>query len=186
MARLLANPPCRVLFAGWESDTYSLGRAGWKIALEEHPNHHSFTREFRMILNYPEADLHAVATAHARDADDYRRHPNAPTPIFQVRQMFSRAMVRFIEPVLVSPQWVNTVPHMMEMSEIEWKQQPLFQQVNTPVAEELIVEPATVAELLDQIRHMQAPEQAAIRARQRRNADVPQMHASIISFPRSA
>jgi hypothetical protein len=153
--------------------------------METHRDPYHYMEEVRMILHYPNADLHAVASTHVRDIETYKQL-HAPLPVFQVRQMFSRAMVRFMEPVLVQPQWVNTVPHMMDMTEIEWKQQPLYQQVNTPVAEELIVEPATVAELLDRIRHMQAPEQAAIRARQRRNADVPQMHASIISFPRRA
>jgi len=187
MVHSLANQPCRVLFAGWESDTYSLGRAGWKVAVEEIKNHHDFSSEMRMILHFPQADLHAIAAAPLRNIHDYQRLDPTNRPVFLVRHMFSRAMVRFIEPVLVNPQWVNTMPSMMDMTEIEWSQQPLFQRLDVPVAEEIIAEPATVMQLLERVRQMQAPEQAGIRARQRRNeVDVPQVHASIITFPRRA
>lgn len=58
--------------------------------------------------------------------------------------------------------------------------------VFAPMAEEIIVEPATVAGLLDQIKQLQAPELAAIRERNRRadsrNFTAQRFHAQIVSL----
>lgn len=60
---------------------------------------------------------------------------------------------------------------------------PFFQTLHVPAAEPLIVDQATVSDLLERIRLMQAPEQAAIRARNTSRERIhSRIHAHIMSL----
>lgn len=122
-------------------------------------------------------DPRSTASALAAQQDRCRFQP---VVIQQVLHQDGSYHVVHMEPVHMM-HWVETRP---EVSATNFYDAPLFRELGKPVAEEIIVEPATVQQLLDQIRHMQAPEQAAIRARQRsqERREPSQVHASIISL----
>lgn len=188
------NPVCPVHFAGFVADTYSLGRQGWNIAIEEDPQ----TLCMYMTLFHKSSGLRGIAELtdfdfyrwRAKDAGSYG---SQPSPTFVVRQMGSKLVLRYetgFQPFALQ-NWVDTVPSTVMTEECEIMQLPLFRKLDTPVAEQLIVEPDDVSAMLEQIRKMQSPEQAAIRARNRsrergEEVDVPRIHATILTFPKAA
>lgn len=181
------NPPCEVHFAGWKSDTYSLGRAGWKVSIEEYTRlDYSYGRQ-RMLLHHPELGLNGIAESQGdfQPSEWRHHHMTGRLPVFVVKNIVARTMYRVNDDLSNFRDWHDTVPAMIVVSEFDLYHLPLFQKIAKPVAEELIVDPLTVSELLDQIRKRQAPGQAEIRQRDR-SRETPTMHAQILTFPMAA
>jgi len=192
MARSLVeqNPPCPVHFAGWSSDTFTLGRHGWDVAYQQ--DHYRDERE--LLLYHKESGTKALAKASGNHFDKrvfgYQSYPEFNVVRITTEKMHVRYDVRSLHP-FSNMAWVNTEPSMIQIEEHDLMSLPLFQKLHAPVAESLIVEPATVADLLDKIRKMQSPEQAAIRARNRsrdasNDGQKPFIHATLISFDKAA
>lgn len=194
MAALLANAarrvlsePCEVVWAGFRSNTYALQQAGWEIAAEE-----DFVEgRIRLMLRHQDMNLYAMSEHRNfnffQAAREYVRPPvfhviNAAPRIEVMRTMLSEPSFKQIDAM---PQYATRVDSIEDMG--------IFA---TPLArtEEIIVEPADVYALLEQIRTMQAPEQAEIRKRERRRDEGTrieavarqQFHAQILSFDREA
>lgn len=189
MALSLVNPPCRVVFAGWESDTYSLGRAGWEISIQKSHRPEIYGAIDTMLLHFPAARLNLMATCREFFTRDWRLSGalDRDLPVFNVQRAVTDMIFRHevgAIPALFSA-WANTTPAFIDTSIYNT---PLFLDKQAPAAEQLIVEPETVAELLDKIRRMQAPEMAAIRERERRRERIatPTLHAQILTFQRAA
>lgn len=195
MALFLAsqNPPCRVLFEGFESDTFQLGRRGWEIALEQD----NYDMKMRMILRH-KSGLYGMAESLERFSAQewhYRYYTNGRLnrdyeglPTFVVSQVSNRMIVRHYG--ASSPfegfSMVETDPEHMMVSDIELSSLPLFKAKGQPAAEDLIVDPATVSEMLEQIRQRQSPIQKEIRERARRREVIPVRHAAIYTLPQAA
>lgn len=187
--RLLSRP-ITVRWAGWETNTYRLQQAGWELSAE-----HDFTSmHIRLAMRHTPCQCVAITAPLAVDFYDAAYGMHAPPPA-TVQYFACRATVQFYEqsvssfkPIDAAPQFVSST--MRSIEDLKWFATPLVR------TEEIIVEPETVAELLEKIRKMQAPEQAAIRARERlRNLEgveigavrqQQQFHAQILSFPRAA
>lgn len=194
MAHLQAslNPPCEVFFAGWRSTTYELGRAGWKISFQENA-YQGLRSAPRLLLYYPASRLSAIAECEDRNFLTlewrYQGERWDRLPRFFVHHVASDFIVRTANEFSFSA-WVNTVPERTVVEDRSIYTLPLFASINQPAAEELIVEPETVSQLLDQIRAMQEPGQKDIRERNRRRereaADMPTVHARILTFPKAA
>ena len=195
MARLLVNPRSRVLFAGFSSDTYTLGRHGWDVSVKEEFDR----RRFEMMLSHAEANLilHAVSATdpmrehHTRSHNlyynEFNHRDEFDGPEFKVVRAFSRdPNLKVFHEMSVFSLWSDTVPKRIEHDLRSYNpfEFPIFMNRGEPAAKELIVEPQDVMQLLEQIKRMQAPEQADIRERRRR--DVPIAHATILSFPEAA
>jgi len=143
------------------------------------------------MISHPAHDIHFMAVAPENSLYAYRSELGRNYPIFRVvRLMRGNTVMRSYAPTsareLDGYRWVSTEPAMIDVKEWTWGEHPLFRELEKPIAEEIIAEPATVMQLLDQIRSMQAPEQARIRATQRRSEAPPVIHASILSFPTAA
>lgn len=187
MALLLVNPVSIVRFAGWESDTFRLGRSGWDISVEE-----SFEdRKFNMLLYHhgsqikmlAEAREHPMKERYSRLHSHYSQNfGDRDGPMFNVvRAWAGEAFIR-LTGFLNFSGWSDTSPTIVHAeTERDVMSLPIFTQREAPKAEELIVEPQDVMQLLDQIKRMQSPEQAAIRANNRRTT-APTAHATILSF----
>lgn len=206
MARLLAelNPPCLVYFAGWEATTFQLGREGWDIAIEEDYSYMPDYPRLQMILRHKPSGLSGLAECsepfdlvrwRSQYASHYERrgHEWDNLPRFRVRSMGSKIILRFdsSHQPLRNAYLADTEPKHIMVEERDLLTLPLFERREAPVAEQLIVEPQDVASMLEQIRKMQSPEQAAIRARNRSRerasaTSIPQIHATILTFPRAA
>lgn len=181
------NPILDVEFAGLRSDTCTLGRCGWKLAIEAGVNHY---RDMRLvILHHPflgvtlTGRIELPTFAQFRDPQEARQHM---PPVRLERCVMKGHGTVYLQGALPKVEWVETAPTLMEVSRSDLFALPIFAALNAPdpAAEQLIVEPATVSELLDQIRRMQAPEQAAIRERERRRerSTTPRLHAQILSL----
>jgi hypothetical protein len=83
-----------------------------------------------------------------------------------MQQMGCDIVIQLLEGSPFAFEPIDAKPQMVRMTR---KSIDDFQIVATPLArtQEIIVEPATVAEMLEKIKAMQVPEQAAIRARNR-------------------
>lgn len=185
LSLLKANLPCRVRFAGWESDTFRLGRSGWKISYQE--DHHR--GECQLLLFMPVWRIQCWA--HARNSFrsiEWRAggQQEDRLPEFEVQKAASDFIVRMSgsAPLPIFKVWADTDPSfsMIEETEMSFYHTPLFLEKEAAPAEELIVDPATVSELLEQIRQRQSPTQAEIRARDR-SRNRPLLHAKILTFP---
>jgi hypothetical protein len=193
MALLRVNPPCPVLFEGWETTTEALGRRGWRISLEEEYRPYDFASEKRLLLYHDKSNLKMLAVSREyreymeRDRynsfqHQYMQEWNGPT--FNVVHVandfvfkYDTCMPQFIE-------WGETRPRTIEMHEQDIMMTPLFLKLKEAEAKEIIVEPQEVSQLLEQIMRMQSPGQAEIRKRNR--LITPQVHASILTFPGAA
>lgn len=185
-ARILSQP-CEVFFSGFRANTYGLQQAGWEVSA-----HQDFEyMRIRLALRHRDRQLYAVT-----DAVDYNFmdvHGRGGLPQFRVVQMSSKIEVvmhddfRGFRAVDTSPQYTTT-----ERKSIED-----FGIFATPLVrtEEIIVAPADVSELMEQIRRLQSPEQKAIRDREMsrsRGGQIPgtapvhKFHAQILSFEREA
>lgn len=187
MARLetmIRSRPHRVVFAGFESTTARLQQAGWQLSAEE-----DFVRgEVRLAMRFAPADLYLLAdSAHV---DYYGRAsarmmaPPEPELTFVVRRCAAKMSVVLHEtqfsftPIDAVPQFAEVSPRSLED----------FRIFATPLVrtEEIIVEPQSVAECLELIRKLQAPELAEVRKRNaRRDGEAinqQQFHAQILSL----
>lgn len=184
-SRILSEP-CQVLFAGWESTTTRLQQAGWQLSAEQDFNRMSI----RLALKFEPARLFMVAECQDWDYMRYARSPyrDGHPPTFQIRHAASDMHIQLMEssfdfrPFDAKPQFTSA-----ERKSI--KDFGIFAPCLART-EEIIVEPQTVAALLDEIRKLQAPELAEIRKRNadrdRRNSTEPmaqqRFHAQIVSL----
>lgn len=177
------NPPLPVEFCGFRSDTLTLGRCGWRVAMEQR---YGIDRRTQVLCHHEGLGLTLIGEAELDRLLPFELQREGRMRPVQLRYASSRDSGRsFIIQGRPPPlAWVETETRMQQLEEHELYRLPLFAQLNEPAGEQLIVEPATVSELLDQIRRMQAPEQAAIRERERRRdrGNTPRLHAQILSF----
>lgn len=172
---------CVVHFAGFKSDTYQLQRAGWRIAAMEDPR----IGIAQIILRHEEAGLEMIAS-------DTRWNPSKmfygieryEPPEFVIRHVARAFQVRQASLNLEKFRAIDATPDFVtvkSMNDIRLFGTPLVE------TEQIIVEPQTVAECLELIRKMQAPDLAAVRKRnadRERQAEIGQkkFHAQILSL----
>ena len=173
---VLQSEPYPVRFAGFESTTTRLQAAGWQLAV-----HEDFHRA-RVELVGQLADAGLYLYADADDVEFFRGHHG---PVFTVRRVSSRIVSRLLGTDFSRFCAIDAMPQMVEVNEQDISQFSFFA---APLVrtEEIIVEPQSVAECLDLIKRLQAPELAEIRKRNmRREGEVQRQttfHAQIISL----
>ena len=182
------SEPAEVWWAGFRSDTYRLQQQGWEIAAHEDVMYD----RIRLLLRHRDMRLHALTNEVSyqfREMHETRRRPLE----FHVVMAAPKFQIQNIGPVdFAAFRQIDAQP---QFAEIQVKSLDDFKIFATPLArtEEIIVEPQTVAAMLERIREMQAPEQARLRAKQRQEASrsglavgdaVPRQkfHAQIISL----
>jgi hypothetical protein len=159
----LLSQPCEVLWAGFRSNTYVLQQAGWELAVEQ-----DFSG-LRLRLLIRNRDMQLYAVSDASSFDFYRNaHEHLSRPVFHIVQASSTmqlAQIVGFAPSFSFKQF-DAAPQFSAMRYDNIEDLGIFA---APLVrtEELIVEPADVSALLEQIRRMQAPGQAEIRAKQR-------------------
>jgi hypothetical protein len=178
MALLQVNPDCEIRFEGWQSSTRRLAAHGWDLSLDA-PSPYGETK--RIMLHHKASKLVLVAESEPFYNEAYRYAGNSQClPIFNVRQVIAKDSYITVMQSFEFTSWINASPKMIDTERIKLSEYPLFFEKNVP-AQELIVEPQEVSEILAQLMARQSPAQAAIRAR-RRLQEVPQIHANILAF----
>jgi hypothetical protein len=175
--------PHRVHFCGWVATLPALQQAGWEISAEQDFQYLSV----RLALRHRDLQLRALTqTIDYNFFDGYMSQMRGPLD-FCIQYMASDLRIvtsdnlSAFSPIDAIPQFVST----------ERKSIDDFGIFATPLArtEEIIVDPHDVMALLERIKDLQRPGQAAIRARTRaceRRLDEPsqrtQFHAQILSI----
>jgi hypothetical protein len=174
---------CRVLsephgvhFAGFKSTTSALQEAGWRIAAEQDFMHD----RIRLLLNHPGANLNLLC-----DAKDYRftqMTREMRRLEFVVSSCASRMDV-VVNDRSFNFQQIDAIPTYTMAPRRRIEDFGIFA-TQLARTEEIIIEPQSVAECLDLIRRLQAPELAAIRKRNSANDAMPRQifHAQVLSL----
>jgi hypothetical protein len=163
--RMLSRP-ARVYWAGFESDTLRLQQAGWELAAEEDIPYD----RIRLLMRHQNMKLYALSayTDYCFQREAYTRG-DVPL-IFNVVCAAPRMEVHRMAEVGVSSfEAFRQVDAMPQMVSGEIKSIEDFRIFATPLVrtEEIIVEPQSVSAMLERIRELQAPEQKALREKQR-------------------
>jgi hypothetical protein len=174
--------PAEVFFMGFRSDTLTLQQCGWELAVEQEYHFN----QMRLLMRHRDLDLYAISDNigfNYRQAAAQGMYSDQPL-IFNVRGCAHKFMEIIGKPMTISK--FNQIDAMPQIVEHNIKHIDDFGIFATPLArtEELIVEPQTVSEMLEQIRKMQAPEQARIRrdSNSREPSQRQRFHAQIISL----
>lgn len=165
------------------SDTYRMGRRGWEVVMHEDP--HGFRYEF--IFHHPDTGIvlqGVLGAQHLRRHDRFGRS-SQPIEIVKVVTKDQRVMLHMAS--LEDYHRIDT-NRSVAFVESEFHNLPHFAELfmPRPEAQQLIVDPADVQSMLDQILKIQAPIRKEIRARdarrERDSKEVPEIHAQIISL----
>jgi len=179
--RRIVSAPHDVIFCGFRSTTTAMQQAGWQLSVSQDVG--AYRDNLRLAMHNKEFGGYMVADALTWE-------PFRPTQMherltFVVRRVCADVFIgpyidfTLFEPIDARPQYVTTERQSIKDFNIF---APLL--VRT---EEIIIEPQSVAECLDLIRKMQAPELAAIRQRNA-NRDFEQatnqmkFHAQVMSL----
>ena len=151
-------PPIRVRFQGWESDTYTLQQAGWRVAMEKDIQ--------RMMIHFIFAneDLQLAGMSEQFYLQEFMQDPYRC--VIHVNRIGKLNVVRHkhAEPLLSEFEEVDCTPRYSE-----WVERDIFETGLFPAkrAEDVYVEQAdmSVIELLEKIKEKQQPKQDEIRQR---------------------
>jgi hypothetical protein len=163
LERRVLSRPAEVWWSGFRSTTPQLQQHGWEIAAEESV----YDGRIRLMLRHQEMRLYAITRTTEWD---YMAMDRIGAPlVFQVVGAAPRMECHVTAEIGAG--WadfrqVDALPQFVERNIQTAEDLRIFA---TPLVrtEELIVEPQTVAQLLEQVRKMQVPEQERIRAKQR-------------------
>lgn len=162
------NPICPVHFAGFESDTLRLQRAGWQISAEQLVNRHAI----RLALKFEPARVFALTNAVSmKDFYEWdQRGRSVSCPIGFHVQHIANDMRFQIMPMSYRPSFapIDATPAFEERQEVRFEDLIPFRPLSID-APEIVIAQADVSELLDAIIKKQDPKQKEIRERVRRD-----------------
>lgn len=200
MARLSVEHSvrARVRLQGFESDTYTLQRCGWQIAVQQMSPDYYGTEDCEMVIKHDKLGITAIGVCR----DFYRRVMNGRfEPMFgsmasRDRDDMCFEMTRCADHLYARGnnivhhysafELIDATPNRIIVEDYDLATLPAFAPMDRPVGEELIVDPMDVAQLLDLIRRKQEPSQAEIRERTRKREIIPVKQATIFTFPTAA
>lgn len=171
----LRSRPVRIHWAGWETDTYRLQKAGWDLSAEENLYERTmqiamrYRDEIRGITERVEADPYRLADRHAplhltaRMASNFQIMMGIPGDAFQAIDA---------RPQWRSPEPPNTFDDFAHFARVE--AQP-----------RIIIPEESVPKLLERILELQQPARAErIQQEIREDAEVRPLkfHGNIVSF----
>lgn len=172
--RLFAPPEVEVDFFGFTAMAHHLQHCGWSFEVMSGPSERDpFYREKQIVMRH-----HTGLTARAVCMDEDLRYAvnhslgmsSARRPVFHVRQVVGKASdMHLISPAQARDYRMQTLdmePYPRELRTVSLHRFSLADLYSCE-AQEIIVEPQTVMGLLEEIKKLQAPELAAIRAKNR-------------------
>ena len=186
---VVLSRPMTIIWGGWESTTTMLQQNGWQLSLQRDV----YRMEMRVAMRHKTDKIYGLTAPIRDDFVDRivsQNYGSAPMPVAHVQYMASKLTVT--APVNMST--FEPIDAMPQLGSIEVKDIEDFNIFAAPLVrtEEIIVEPETVADMLEKIKAMQSTGQDEIRERNRmrelreggRIDVVPQhkFHAQILSF----
>jgi hypothetical protein len=157
-----------ILWAGWRSTTPEMQAHGWEFAVERDV----YDQAYNVLMRHREGGWTGMGRAFIAELMDasYRyRSPMRSNPTIQVQRMAGtdRMISMYVQTLPVFAR-VDMQPELALTSrETTIDELGIFKPW-APKAQEIIVEPATVASLLEQIKRAQVGDLAEIRERNRK------------------
>jgi hypothetical protein len=175
------SPICNVHFMGFYSDTLRLQNSGWDLYIEYDISYN----KTRLFIENTHIKLMGFSEQAPYIFQEYNGRVDHP-PSFNIIHVTSKIdTIRTTEDfsnferIDARTQWTsNPFTSMRDLNPFVPK---------TDNAEEIIVDPLTIADMLSRIKELQSKDQSAIRARERLRERAEQpfetlLHAKIISF----
>lgn len=179
---VIMSQPHEVRFAGFTSTTTQLQQAGWRLAAEQD----IYRDSLRLLARHDNAGLYLVADQVGLNYFQFAQRPERL--VFHVSYVARALECLRVDFPFDAFKSIDAMPQVVPMNRQRIEDFEIFA---TPLVrtEEIIVEPQSVAECLELIRKMQAPELAQIRKRNqyREGERAPAVnqtnfHAQIISL----
>lgn len=195
----ISSPPVKVYWAGWESDTFRLQRAGWQLS---EYREFDLSMGYRLAMSHPRYGVRGITSENRDLYEEYIRMMNYDSinrikdlPPFNVDMMGTDIKVQAIYQSAVpdmafSDKWTPIDANPMHVMDCKLSEIVPFRPIG---GEEIIVAPDTVPGLLEKILELQDPKQKEIREKARKEArrqgkveidPAMNCHAQIISFVR--
>lgn len=184
----LRGRPVDVMFAGFRSTTATMQRAGWRIAMEAKNYADIVGNNIRFVFKHDDLGVALLGVSSIESMSQALGDLLAPILIKHAIHADSRVLVQAVAAASFvgstgALRSIDATPGFAQVTERDLFEMPFFQTLHVPAAEPLIVDQATVSDLLERIRLMQAPEQAAIRARNTSRERIHgRIHAHIMSL----
>ncbi|KKN37415.1 hypothetical protein LCGC14_0763630 [marine sediment metagenome] len=154
----ILSQPIQLHWAGWRSDTFTLQRAGWQLAADQNIE----LEYLRLFLNHP--TLRLSGTSALRKFDFFRMKDLSQRDFIRSLDLsvqlaseyrISEESVSMVMPIDAKPTYTE-----IEMQSLE--DAKFFRTINTDI-QQVTLEKATLAEVLDFALQKQKPRQDEIR-----------------------
>lgn len=160
----LSSPPLKVIWQGFESDTYTLSKNGWDLSISEERNHMSFNQHMVLVMRHEAMQLYGISREidfnHYRNTEDPRYWEEV---VIHIRQVASDIHFQYMS---VSPRVFNAIDPIPEYQEAETLQRlsemPVFRTFASNPEEILLAKP-TLDQVLKYALDLQEPRQKEIR-----------------------
>jgi len=163
----MINPPIKIYFDGFDSDTYRLGRSGWEV----HATQDDYLRHIGFMLIHKKTGLYLETSKVRADLQAMAYDPQSLNLFIQKCEFRPTAMDRStrIEFRGGNPyESYQHVDHIPQMVEFEFKSIEDFFLFQPKARKEIIVDPVDVAEMMKLILKKQNPKMQEIREKERK------------------
>jgi len=163
----IVSPITEVYWAGWRSDTYSLQKAGWQIAMQE--IHTRF--QYQFAFSHPQYQFWGLSEPiEAREVMRFQQdgcQGRRKMPMIIIYHMASDIQLE-VETMNTQFVPIDATPNIIKVEIISMADMNIFRTIGNDVKEILVPKP-NVASLLNQIIESQAPYQKELREKKRQN-----------------
>jgi hypothetical protein len=180
--RILSYPH-KVVFAGWVTTTTALQQAGWSLSAEQSIRE----RRINLAMEFEPARLQMMAEAQDFDFMRHQQDSAERPLVFRVDMCVGSQINIHTSSQMIGWGAIDAQPQFTTATVRSLDDYGIFAKPMSRT-EEIIVEPATVLALMEQIKSLQAPELADIAAKNRRARDRHEpirrqnFHAQIVSL----
>lgn len=170
MNQMIYSEPVKVVWAGWESDTLTLQRCGWRISADES----QYGSRVGIAIHHKELDTYGVSDM--MDFDYMRRRIGQYNSMQEMLRMqplvFGMQMAQQVQVHMMmqeSPRYmpVDATPMRMEESLENLEDLALFHSMPKP-EKDIILPPPSFDEIMQLALEHQAPKQKELREKARR------------------
>lgn len=169
----LLNRPVRVQWAGWETDTYQLGCAGWEISAQQDIHYNSM----RIAINHPTIRVQGISNVDTfmfQDMMEGRCNPVLPV-VLRFETMQHVVNVQSMKSPGIDFYAVDHMPRMVEQQIESLNDFANFGTAREMPKHEVYLHEANMNQILEMALQQQEPEQERIRSEIIRSQELRQL-----------
>ena len=154
----LKNQPIKLLWAGWQTDTYTLGKFGWSISVEQN----QIEATFQLALRHKQLNIHGISDRISFEYEGILR--GKPGPVINMR-LANDFLVNITNPVgLEAFEPIDTIPaYISEFKVQRMSDLNIFQALSKRIEKEVYLKPDSMSEILNMALAQQDPIQTELR-----------------------